>query len=582
MSPTTTDLLTLDELAERFAAAARELYPHSEPVVNFEAPRRPEHGDIATNMAFAIAKTARLAPLAISTAIAKRALEDDRVRATVVEAAPAAGFINLRLAPAFWQRTIAQILHDGESYGRGAKRNERISLEFGSANPTGPLVVVQGRTLSVGDSLAKTLRFAGYDVFTEWIINDAGSQLEMLGRSLYARYRQLWEPAFPSPEDGYPGDYLVAIAQMLRADDGEKWLTTPESEWLPYFSKYGRDANVAEQQSIAAEFRVVYDLWQSEQALHDSGAIAAGIERLKELGLTYEKDGALWVRTSQSGDDEDRVIVRADGRPAYYANDVAYHYDKLKRADHVIDILGPDHHGYIARLHALADAYQRPGAIEVILAQQITLKRGDEIVSMSKRAGNIVTLAEIIAEVGVDAARFFFVMLSLEQQLTFDLALAKEQSTDNPVFYVQYGHARIASLIRRAAERDGMLADDARRGTALARLSEPAELALIRRLADFGNVVEGVVRSRAPHRLTRYARDIAADFHQFYDKSPVLPVLETDRELGVARLSLAIATQTVLARALMLCGVSAPQEMRRDGAELLERSDADDVTGGAP
>src|SRR5471030_2224791 len=212
MSPTTTDLLTLDELAERFAAAARELYPHSEPVVNFEAPRRPEHGDIATDMAFAIAKTARLAPLAASTAIAKRALEDDRVRATVLEAMPAAGFINLRLAPAFWQRTVGEILRDGEAYGRGEKRNERISLEFGSANPTGPLVVVQGRTLSVGDSLAKTMRFAGYDVFTEWIINDAGSQMDTLALSLYARYMQQWDAAYPFPDGGYPGDYLLPIA----------------------------------------------------------------------------------------------------------------------------------------------------------------------------------------------------------------------------------------------------------------------------------------------------------------------------------------------------------------------------------
>jgi arginyl-tRNA synthetase len=564
MSPTTIDLLTLDELADRFAAVARELYPQSEPVVSFEAPRRPEHGDIATNMAFAIAKTARLAPLAISTALAKRALEDERVRATVVEAMPAAGFINLRLAPAFWQRTVAEILRDGANYGRGEKRNERISLEFGSANPTGPLVVVQGRTLSVGDSLAKTMRFAGYDVFTEWIINDAGSQLETLGRSLYARYHQLWEPEFLFPEDGYPGDYLVAIAQMLRADDGDKWLTAPQSEWLPYFSKYGRDANVKEQQSIAKEFRVDYDLWQSEQELHDNGAITAGIERLKETGLTYEKDGALWVRTSQSGDDEDRVVVRADGRPTYYANDVAYHYEKLKRADHAIDILGPDHHGYIARLNALADAYGRPGAIEVILAQQITLKRGEETLSMSKRAGNIVTLAEIIGEVGVDAARFFFVMLSTDQPLTFDLALAREQSNDNPVFYVQYGHARISSLIAKASERDDALVAEARRGQTLSRLTESAELSLIRRLSEFANVVAGVARSRAPHRLTRYARDIAADFHQFYDKSPVLPVLAADRQLAVARLSLAIAAQTVLAHALELCGVSAPEKMTRE------------------
>ena len=567
MSPTTTELTTLDELATQFAAAARALYPGAEPIVGFEAPRRAEFGDIATNVALRLAKAARQKPDDIAKAIIERALGDDRIRATVVDATSVNGFINLRLVPAFWQRTVATILHDGAAYGRGAARRERISLEFGSANPTGPLVVVQGRTLSVGDTLAKVMRFAGYDVFTEWIINDAGSQLDTLGRSLYARYRQLWEVEFPFPEDGYPGEYMVRIAEALRARDGDGWLTASLDEAIPALAKFGRDFNLTEQKAIAKTFGVEYDLWQSEKALHDSGAVAVGVERLRELDLTYEKDGALWVRTTASGDDEDRVVTRADGRPTYYANDVTYHYEKLQRADRVIDILGPDHHGYIARLNALADAYGRPGAIEVILAQQITLKRGTEIISMSKRAGNIVTLQDIIDEVGVDAARFFFVMLSTDQPLTFDLALAKEQSNDNPVFYVQYGHARIASLIRKAAERDGDLVAHARAGEHLDRLTNDAELALIRRLSEFGAVIDGIARARAPHRLPKYAREIAADFHQFYDKSPILKVLAEDRELATGRLALAIATQTVLAHALSMCGVSAPNKMHRDHAD---------------
>ncbi len=554
----TATLLTLDELATRFRAAAEARYPGGDPVVLFEAPRRVEFGDVATNVAFGLAKTARTAPQAVAGALIDDVLGDPAVRSTVAEATATAGFINVRLVPAFWQRTIATIVRDGPAYGRGRPVNQRISLEFGSANPTGPLVVVQGRTLSIGDSLAKTLRFAGYDVFTEWIINDAGSQLETLARSLYARYRELWDPAFPFPDDGYPGDYLVPIARRIREADGERWRDARESEWLPYFGQYGRDENVLEQQVVAARFGVTIDLWQSEKALHDMGAIATGIARLTERGLTYERDGALWVRTTASGDDEDRVVIRSDGRPAYFAGDVAYHYDKLQRADRVIDILGPDHHGYIARLHSLADAYDRSGAIETLIAQQITLKRGDQIVSMSKRAGNIVTLSDIIDEVGVDAARFFFVMLSIEQPLTFDLALAKEQTNDNPVFYVQYGYARIASLLRKAAGRDAALLAAARAGEHLERLGEAAELALARRLAEFPAVVAGVARSRAPHRLPKYARDVASDFHQFYNECIIL---SNDRERTVARLALAIATQTVLARVLDLCGVSAPESM---------------------
>ncbi len=561
MNPTITSdgtMLDLPALAARFAAAAHTLYPEGEANVTFEPPRRAEHGDVATNVAFGLAKVAKRKPLDIANAIIASAMEDADVRATVADATAAAGFINLRLVPQFWQRTIARVLRDGAAYGRGAPQNERISLEFGSANPTGPLVVVQGRTLSIGDTLAKTLRFAGYDVFTEWIINDAGSQMDTLARSLYARYMQLWDAAFPFPEEGYPGDYLVPIAEHIRDRDGERWRNAAEADWLTLFATLGRDEIVREQQAVAQRFGVAYDLWQSERALHDAGAIATGIERLRTYGLTYDKDGALWLRTTESGDNEDRVVVRSDGRPAYFANDVAYHYDKLQRADRVIDILGPDHHGYIARLRALADAYGRSGAIEVLIAQQITLKRGDEIVSMSKRAGQIVTLSDIIDEVGVDAARFFFVMLSIDQPLTFDLALAKEQSSDNPVFYVQYGHARIASVVRKALERDAALLDDAKRGEQLERLSEPSEIALARRLAEFGSVVAGVARTLGTHRLPKYARDVAADFHQFYSDCMILT---DDREQSVARLGLALATQSVLAKALELCGISAPETM---------------------
>jgi arginyl-tRNA synthetase len=551
-------LLSLDALAARFAEAARSLYPGAEPSVSFEPPRRAEFGDLATNVAFGLARVAKKAPAQIASEIAERALADDAVRATVAEATPVAGFINLRLVPAFWQRVVAEILKAGESYGKGASTGERISLEFGSANPTGPLVVVQGRTLSIGDTLAKTMRHAGYDVFTEWIINDAGSQLDTLGHSVWARYHQLFNPAFPFPEDGYPGDYLIPIAERLRERDGETWLHSSQAEAIPHLARFARDILVAEQQDVARRFGVTFDLWQSEKALHQAGAIERGVERLRDLGMLYEKDGATWLRTTASGDDEDRVVIRSDGRPTYYAADIAYHYEKLERADHVIDILGPDHHGYIARLRALAEAYGRSGAIEVLIAQQITLKRGDEILSMSKRAGTLVTLQDVIDEVGVDAARFFFVMLSTDQPLTFDLELAKKQSNENPVYYVQYGHARIASVLRKARESAPGALSAASEALHLDRLTDPAELALIRRLAEFPATVEGVARSRAPHRLPNYARAVASDFHQFYD---ACRVLGEDEALTTARLGLCVATKTVLALTLHLCGVGAPDAM---------------------
>jgi arginyl-tRNA synthetase len=548
-----------DALARVSAAletAARELLQGEEPPpIALEAPRNPEHGDFSSNVALQLAKRARRAPQQLADELVAKLAADPALREVVAEVTAVAGFVNVRMSHAFWQRSVAEILERGDDYGRGAPTGESVSLEFGSANPTGPLVVVQGRTLSLGDSIANAMRFAGIAVTTEWIINDAGSQLDTLGRSLYARYRQIADPAFPFPEDGYPGDYLLPLASALREREGDRFDAAPESEWLPLFSKYGRDELVRGQELTAERFRVRYDNWQSEKALHDSGAVRAGIEALRERGLTYEKDGATFMRTTQFGDDKDRVLVRSDGRPTYYAPDVAYHYDKLQRADRAILILGPDHHGYITRLSTIAAAFGRPGAIEVLIAQQMTTVRDGEIVSLSKRHGDVLSLDDVIDEVGVDAARFFFVMMNADSPMTFDLTLAKEQTNENPVFYVQYAHARIASVLRRA---DHALLDAARRGESLDRLVEPTEIALARRLTEFPGIVRSVAQRRAPSHLARYAQNVAADFTQFYG---ACRVLTEDAVVSTARLALSLAAMQILAKSLALLGVSAPESM---------------------
>lgn len=565
MSPTTTEssetnltpAQALDVFAKAVESAVAARYPDAPPAeVVFEAPRRPEFGDFATNVAFSLARVARRSPGDVATALIADARAREPRLAGLFSAIDAlAGFINVRLAPAVWQGVVALVLREGGDFGRAPARGRRISLEFGSANPTGPLVVVQGRALSIGGTLANAMRFRGYDVFVEWICNDAGGQLDLLARSIYARYRQIAEPDFPLPEDGYPGEYLVPVARAIHERDGAKWASAPEGQWLPYFGSFGRDELVAQQRSTVERFGVAFDKWQSEREMHEQGRVKAGVDRLAELGLTYQQDGATFFRSTDFGDDKDRVLVRGDGRPTYLAPDVAYHYEKLQRADHVIDVLGPDHHGYISRLKGLAAALGYPGQLEVLIAQQVTLVRGGEAVVMSKRAGNIVTLDEILDEVGTDAARFFFVMSAPESPVAFDLQLAVEQSHENPVYYVQYGHARIASVLRNADPAD---VEAARGGADLSPLAHPAELALARRLAEFPAVVEGVAVHLAPHRLARYARDVASDFHQFYTECKILVA---ERDVRLARLALCAATEIVLKSALALLGVTAPDSM---------------------
>jgi len=545
-------------VAERLAIHAQAIVPDASEIrIAFEAPRHREFGDFATNIAFGLARTAREAPQRLAERIVERAQHDATLTGYLSELTALAGFINLRLAADCWHGMLIEMLRKGAAFGRDRLAgSERISLEFGSANPTGPLVVVQGRSLSIGDTLARTLRFCGVPVTTEWIVNDAGNQLETFARSIYARYRQMSDPTYPFPEEGYPGEYVAPIAAALRERDGDRWERAEESAWLSIFADFGRDRIVTEQRAVCERFRVMTDHWQSERDLHEQGAVERGIEHLRGQGHIYDKEGATWFAATHFGDDKDRVVRRSDGRPTYYAGDVAYHHDKyLRGAQRIIDILGPDHHGYIGRLTALAAALEHPGTLEVLIAQQMTLMRGAEEVSLSKRSGTILTLAEVIDEVGVDAARFFFIQISSDSPLTFDLELAKRTNDENPVYAVQYGHARIASLLRRATPEDIAAAQG---GEGVAHLTERSELSLIARLSELPQVVVASATLRATHRLARYARDVASDFHHFYAAHRILG---DDQELRRGRLALALATQRTLAVLLDLMGVSAPDEM---------------------
>jgi arginyl-tRNA synthetase len=550
------------ELQARLTSAAGEFGadPQTAPRVALAPARDVAHGDFATAAALAAGKLWKRNPLDVARAVAA----DGVARMTAVaslEVKPP-GFINLRMAPTFWADVVREALEAGDAFGRSDALASYgpVLLEFVSANPTGPLNVVQGRSSSLGATLAAMLRFAGANVTTETYVNDAGAQMDLLADSLFARYGELFGEKAAIPEGGYQGDYLIEVAERLKKRDGDKWLRADADERRSALATFGRDTIVAQQREDLERFGVVFDRWFFESSLHAGGKVDEVVQWLLARGVAYEQDGAVWLRSTEFGDDKDRVLRRSDGRPTYIAPDAAYHRDKFERGNrHLIDILGPDHHGYIARIKAVAAALGHPGALEVLIAQQVALKRGDESVAMSKRAGAIVTLREVVDEVGKDAARFFFINRAPESQLVFDLALAVEQSSANPVYYVQYGHARIASILRRAQESGkGPLLERAHKGADLALLGHPAEIALVRRLADFERTVADAAKARAPHRLAEYARDLATDFHGFYTECVVL---SDDEALTSARLSLCLASRTVLASALGLLGVSAPDAM---------------------
>jgi arginyl-tRNA synthetase len=527
--------------------------------LNIEVSRTkdPKFGDYATNAALILAGPAKMKPRDIASVIVKHLPKDAQVIDRAEVAGP--GFINFFLARAIWHKVLGEIHEKRESYGRQPHGSgPKMLLEFVSANPTGPLHVGHGRGAAVGDTLARLLKTCGYDVETEYYVNDAGNQMRILGRSLLYRFRELSGSDVEFPADHYQGDYIREMAAEVKdLSVGRDLSELPDDKALDLASQYACDYILQGIQDDLAYFGVTYDRYFREKSLHESGAIKATLDTLREKGKAEEKDGALWFTMEGQQDEKDRVLVRATGEPTYFAADAAYHRDKFERGyGMLVDIWGSDHHGYVPRVRAAVEALgYPPDALRVLLVQFVTLVKEGQKISMSTRSGEFVTLREVLDEVGPDAARFFFLTKRSDSHLDFDLDLAKKQSRDNPVYYVQYAHARVASLFRIAAERDidANLSDPD-----LSALELPEEQRIMKHLADFPDMLVEAAESLEPHRVTFYLMDLAELFHAYYHDNRVLG---EDARLRKARLYLAEAVRQVVANGLGILGVSAPDRM---------------------
>jgi arginyl-tRNA synthetase len=566
-------------------AQAEGLLPEVPAQIPIERPKRPEHGDYATNVALGLAKTAGKPPRVLGEAIAKHLRlvgGEDLAEATV--AGP--GFVNLRFSDAFWQRRLLDIRKAGKDWGRGEPGpSSKLCVEYLSANPTGPLHFAHGRHAAVGDSLTRLLRFAGYDVVREFYLNDAGNQVAMLALSVWVRYMEAAAAADASvpevafPENGYRGDYIRGIARELLARDGVRWVAALPPADIEPIRRFAIERCLGMIRATLARFDVDFDVWQSERELHETGEVKATLEVLDKAGFIDRRDNAVWLRTTVLwGDEKDRVVVKSDGLPTYLLADIAYHRKKLARGfDSLCDIWGADHHGHIPRMQAALKALgEEPGRLSVILIQMVSLLRDGKPVAMGKREGEFVTLDAVVDEVGRDATRFFYLMRRHDTGLEFDLELAKRQSMDNPVYYAQYAHARCASLQRRAAELE---APELPLTLELARgLTLPEEIAILRRLSDFPDFLADAAAAREPHRLVQYIQELAGEFQSYYTRlqkvhgDSILPQQrqrvghwhETwDWKRTAARLAWVEAIRQVLEIALSLVGVSAPNEMKR-------------------
>ena len=538
------------------ACAAFDLAPAEVPAVALGAPPSKEHGDLATSLALVLAKARRRPPREVAEALVGRlALDPERIGRVSIEGP---GFINFHLGRPWVLAQLGRILAAGERFGQSeAGRGERVQVEFVSANPTGPLNVVSARAAAVGDALVRLLAASGHAAASEFYVNDAGRQVELLGESMDARLRQARGEEASIPEEGYQGDYVREIAAAVAAADQElAGLDGPAR--VARLTAAGVDRMVESQRCDLERFGVRYDVWYRESALHAAGALDQALAALRGAGRVVERDGALWFQTTAYGDDADRVIVRSDGRPTYFLADIAYHAGKRARGfERVIDIWGPDHHGHIPRMQAAAAALGfGPDWLEVLIVQQVNLLQGGKPVKMSKRAGEFVTLGELVEQVGRDPARFFFLMRRSDAHLNFDLDLARSQTEENPCFYVQYAHARIVQILANARRRGVELRPASE--LEVERLAEPAEVELLKLLAALPGVVSGAALAREPHRLTTYLREVASLFHRFYHHQRVVGVEE---ELMQARLGLVHATQLVLRAGLGLIGVGAPDRM---------------------
>lgn len=526
------------------------------PAVLLEAPKDKAHGDYSTNMAMQLARIAKKAPRQIAEAIqANMDLSKGSVQKIDI-AGP--GFINFYMNNSYLTDLVPAVLQAGDSYGRSnAGGNEKIQVEFVSANPTGDLHLGHARGASVGDSLCNVLDAAGYDVTREYYINDAGNQIHNLALSVEARYYQALGLDKDMPEDGYHGKDIIHIGKELADEFGDQFVQASEEDRYKTFRAHGLKLELAKLQKDLADFRVHFDVWFSETSLYENGKIDEALNALDEKGHTFEEDGALWFRSMDFGDDKNRVLRKQDGSYTYLTPDIAYHRDKFERGfEKVINIWGADHHGYIPRMKAAVEALgMKPDQLEVEVIQMVQLYKDGEKMKMSKRTGKAVTMRELVEEVGLDAVRYFFAMRSGDTHMDFDLDLAVSQSNENPVYYSQYAYARISSILRQAAEQG--LTASASANVAL--LTSEKEVALLKKIGDFPQVVAESADKRIPHRIANYVHELAAAFHSFYGSQKVVD--KENEEASLARLALVQAVQITLKNALKLIGVSAPEKM---------------------
>ncbi len=522
-----------------------------------EVPREKEHGDFATNIAMLLSRQAKMAPRQIADIInGYLATEGTWVAKTEI-AGP--GFINFYFDNKWVYEVFPQIMEQEDNYGNSnVGEGKKVQVEFVSANPTGLLHMGNARGAALGDTMASLLSAAGFDAKREFYINDAGNQIENFGKSLEARYFQQLGQDVPFPEEGYHGQDIIDTVKGFIAKEGDKFLEMDSAQRKEALIKYALTEKLDAIKTVLGEFGVNYDVWFSEQTLHDSGAIGGVLKELREKGYLYEKEGAVWLKTTEFGDEKDEVLIRSNGTPTYFAADIAYHKNKFDRGfNWVINIWGADHHGHVRRLKGAMNALgYNADNLDIVIMQLVRLFKGGEIVRMSKRSGEFISLQDLVAEVGRDAARYFFVMRSADSHLDFDMDLAKSESTDNPVYYIQYAHARICSIFRQLQEKGGTVPAVEECNFSL--LHEEAELDLIRKLVDFPTEVSEAALSLEPHRIARYAHELAGLFHSFYNSHRVMV---DEVELQKARLVLLKCTQVVVRRALILLGLSVPESM---------------------
>lgn len=537
------------------AVSAGDLPDGEYPDVLLEVPPQKEFGDFATNIAMQSARIAHKSPRMIADILLKHLDAPWLEKAEVA----GAGFINFFLKHDIIYDTLCHILEQGKQYGQAPLRAEdTVQVEYVSANPTGPLHVGHGRGAAYGSALVNLLRAAGYNVQSEYYINDAGNQMNNLAASVNARYLELLGKKAEIPENGYHGADIIDTARAIIEQDGDKYLQMDEKDRLEIFKNRAYEEKLKALKRDLESFNVTYDKWFSERTLHPE-AIKKACETLKGNGNMYEKDGALWLKSTAYGDDKDRVVIRDNGVPTYLAADIAYHKNKYERQfKKLINIWGADHHGYVARVKAaMAALGLDPNQLEILLLQMVSLFRNGELVKMSKRTGQAITLNELIEEVGTDAARYFFIMRSLDTQLDFDLDLAKSHSNENPVYYIQYANARIFSIYKQVAE-NGDVFDMTWKNTKWDKLKEERELALIKKMAAYPEEIRKAAADRAPHRIAHFVYEMAGLFHAFYNNCHII---QPDKELEEARLALVTAVQITIANCLAVLGISAPETM---------------------